>query len=77
MDGTAALFLGQYRTKGVSPESRGIFVWNKDKSTGIAALLSAFWTPFPRKRIREDGAHDLCGVALDLSGTAGRRSPAG
>jgi hypothetical protein len=43
-----------------------IFVWNKDKSTGIAALFRAFWTPFPRKKIREDGAHDLCGVALNI-----------
>jgi len=66
------MYLRQYRTKGVSPESREIFVWNKDKSTGIAALFRAFWTPFPRKKIREDGAHDLCGVALDLSDTAGR-----
>jgi hypothetical protein len=48
----------------VSPESREIFVWNKDRSTGIAALFRAFWTPFPRKKIREDGARDLCGVAL-------------
>jgi len=56
--------LGQYRTKGVSPESQEIFVRNKDKSTGIAALFRAFWTPFPRKKIREGGPHDLCGVAL-------------
>jgi hypothetical protein len=42
------LDLGQYRTKGVSPESQEIFVRNKDKSTGIAALFRAFWTPFPR-----------------------------
>jgi hypothetical protein len=62
-----SVLLGQYRTKGVSPESREIFVWNKDKSTGIAALFRAFWTPFPRKKIRENGAHDLCGVALGVT----------